>query len=156
MLWLIIPLVAFCSVIIAGYIRNFTQEELAEGERYFKILQIILSTSIAILLLFKLQASLPVIASAIVGIATAHFLKEKWLYLGISMVASLFISLEWYALIASLIFIYGLPYGTRHTKVWKNLVLFLLPFAFFFLKGFATEYSSIIAGFVAGSLLLRE
>jgi len=70
---------------------------------------------------------------------------------------SFFVSKEYNLLTASLIFIYGLFYGTlkidNYRKILFNFVIFSIPFLLFFIKEFILEYNSLFFGIVIGALI---
>src|SRR3989344_9458494 len=101
-----------------GYIlASKTKEELKEGEKYFKLTCSILSLIMGI---YSLTVSFNIIL-LIIGLILGFLISKEYLYFGL---------ISNNVFIASLIFIFGLPYGTLKYKKIKELNFNLILFVF--------------------------
>lgn len=111
-----IYLIALVGQFIGLILAKFTKEELKQGKIYFNILKNIILVSIIISTLFyKLD-----IIYLILGLVLALVIKKEYFYFGLISNNLLF---------SSLIFIYGLPYGSLNNNFKKliyNIPLFLI------------------------------
>jgi hypothetical protein len=95
-------------------------EELKAGEKYFKILKKILFVLIAAAFIYftkefgLILTGVSIIASALCYI---FLLDRPYIYLPLAVVFSIsFMDIGFLIIISSLIFLFGLPYGTLYTK----------------------------------------
>ena len=153
---LIIPLV---GLIFGFLLRKIAPEEVAPGRRYFLLLQRTLLLLICLLLLWMSPFSLVSLLVFLVGFGLSFFLRVRFLYLGLVMLASLSMSLDIAFLITSLTLLYSLPFGTQmKTKdpvraVIFHAVLYFLPFLLLLMP---VTLPPFFLAFVAGTLFLRE
>jgi|SRR3989344_6406757 len=153
---LVIALIAF-SGLLMGYALTFlAKEEIKPGQKYFIWLERLFRLIIILVLLWSMGTSKAMILPFIVGIIIGFFLKLRYLYLGIGLVAASALSLEIFMLIAALIFIYGFPYGSISSKLKLpfHVVLFFIPV--FIMLFFSPNNTSAILAFVAGALVLQK
>lgn len=144
----------FISCLFGYLIAKFTKEELKSGAIYFKILELIIILICCILFLFNDFNLLFFIIGLVIGI----IIRFEYLYFGLGLSSSLVFNQEFVFVISSLVFIYGLAYGSLiyYYKKWKYLVyssvLFILGF-FVYLLGY--NLISISSGALL-SIFLRK
>lgn len=113
-----IYLIAFIGQFVGLILAKLTKEEIKFGEIYFNLLKFIL---LIVIIAFSSVNDFNIFY-LIVGIILALIIKEEYFYFGLIANSLLF---------ASLIFIYGLPYGSfNHKKIFKfilNIPLFFIP-----------------------------
>lgn len=151
----LIFIVVFLSLIVGRYLRRVAKDEMHIGEKYFNFLEKIFLLLISLTLLFFSSGNWWIVFTFVLGLFIAQIIRSRWLYLGLALVSSMFISAEVTIFMASLIFIYGLIKGTLPNNITNKLVFFL-PLLLLLTKGFMIEYGFLISGFAAGALFLRE
>src|SRR3989344_4776882 len=143
---LLTGIIAFLGVIGGYALARIAPEELAPARFYLRTFQLITGMIIAGILLYLLQGNFNpiIIVLFLAGLGLGFFFNVPYLYLGSAYVLSAIASSHILLLVASLIFIFGLFYGTRYLKHINNifmitLALFFIPFILlFFLKGNVT------------------
>ena len=126
-----------------GYLlASKTKEELKEGEKYFKLtcLFLLLITGI-----YSLIISFNIILLTI-GLILGFLISKEYLYFGL-------ISNNVFT--ASLIFIFGLPYGTLKYKNLNQLNFNLILFVFSFIIGYFLNLYSLAGGALL-SILIKK
>ena len=147
MKYLFISFLVFLSFLIGNFIAKYTKDEIKTGKRYFLLLEKIL---LGIFILFLgIQAGFPGILGGILGIILAFFFPNPVIYLGIGLAfssGSLFLS--------SMVFLYGLVYGSlQHLgkKILPFFLFFMIPSVAVFVFPL-TSYAPFFLGFSAGAL----
>ena len=161
-------LISFLGVVFGGLIANFTKEELKSGEKYFRVLCILLMSIIITFVLYStlilntknlIYFALVLLFGAIIGL----YLRIKYFYFGLAFALTA-ISKQNFLLLASLVFLFGLPYGSLlflGKKFKKEAVISaILFFSAFFLVYIGSFLSQIFQNniayflaFSAGNLL---
>ncbi len=157
---IIASFIAFSGLFLGMLLAQIAPDEVKPGKKYFSILQYMLSTAIAIVLLYNVINSqgqyLAIVASFAVGIILAMLLKIKYIYLGIGLFSSA-LAKDVFALLASLIFIYSLPTGTLLVRKKVRLLLTsILAFAISSMALFMPLFNNYLAAFAAGALIGRK
>lgn len=146
-------ILVFLSLIFGKLLSCFTREEIKEGKKYFVLIEKILLILIALNLLIVKVSIFSLFI--FLGVIIYFFFKRISLFLGLSVVVSSFVNIEFGLLIASLVFIYLLAYS-RNLK-WKNIVfdclLFLIPISLIFVESFIKANLSIFLSIIAGSVI---
>ena len=137
--------VSFLGQFIGWFIANRTEEELKDGRRYF----LILTTSLlALLISFSIYYSFNVYL-LIIGLIIGYLINKEYLFFGI-------LSMKNDILLNSLIFVYGLPYGSLNYKsiriLLMNILLFFIPFLLLF---FNINFYNLGAGGLLGIMVKR-
>jgi len=151
-----LSLIAFSGLLFGILLGYINPEELKPGKKYFKIFCLLVLFSILLVLFFSYKFSIIGLA---LGVAIGFFLKKEYFYLGLSVVASYTLGLN--LLLSSLVFVYGLPYGSllilKSKKIWKeimfDLILFLIPFLLL-INNIVSNYINIFVGFLIGALVM--
>lgn len=100
--------------------------------------------------------------AGVLGFFTAKKWRKRYFYLGLAMVMAVLLeTTEAAVIIGSLIFVYGLPFGS--TKIqkgkWKEIgmhaILFAIPFLLLVMRS-SIRHHYLILAFIAGAVLLRE
>ncbi|MEW6063073.1 MAG: hypothetical protein AB1571_01745 [Nanoarchaeota archaeon] len=145
-------LLSFTGLLIGVLLAKLSPEEVKPGKKYFIILKKLVLLSIIITLVYYTKF---LFLSFFIGVLFAYFFNYAYLYLGLSLIVSV-ISKQFNLLIASFIFIYGLPYGTLLNKnILKKTVLYLLLFLaplLLIINNLNIIYTNIISSFVVGSI----
>ena len=117
--------IAFLGLLV-GYLLTFlAKEEIKPGKKYFVILERAILIILALVLLSQVWTSPAFIIPLIIGLLVGYFLKVRYLYLGLALAASITLSTEFFVLVASLIFLHGLPYGSISSKLKLPLHIIL-------------------------------
>lgn len=129
---MIYTLVAFIGSFLGYFIANFTREELKSGEKYFKILEILI---LIVLSVSFLHYSFNWILF-VFGLIFGAFFRKEYFYFGFGVFSN-FNNINFLA--SGLIFIYGLPYGSllfyrkKFFDLFYNLAWFFLPVVVYYL-----------------------
>ncbi len=153
---LLIALIAFLGL-LGGYVLTFlAKEEIKPGKKYFLILQRLILIALALLLLSKVWTTTAFIIPLILGLLVGFFLKVRYLYLGLALAAAVNLPMDFFVLVASLVFLYGLPYGSTSTKLKLpfHAVFFFIPVIIMLF--FSPNNVSYMLPFVAGTLILQK
>lgn len=142
-------LLGFIGILVGILIAKYTKEELKQGKKYFLWIERISLIIIFLILLFNFKLSWLVL----IGLVAGYFLPIEYLAFGLAI-----ISFE-NIIIACLVFIYGLPYGSlinkdKTKRVLKELILFILP-VLLLINNFGLIYQTEIISIAAGILLIR-
>jgi|SRR3989338_8536912 len=126
-----------------GYIlASKTKEELKQGKKYFKLTCLILLLLIGV---YSLTVSFNVIL-LVIGLILGFLISKEYLYFGL---------ISNNVFIASLIFIFGLPYGTLNYKNTKELNFNAILFIFSFAIGYFFNLYSLAGGALLGILIKK-
>ena len=138
-------LISFLGQFIGWFIANRTEEELKDGNKYFLVLTNLLIVS---LILFSIYYSFNIYL-LIIGLIIGFFINREYLFFSV-------LAMRNDVLLNSLIFIYGLPYGSLNYKsikiLFMNIPLFFIPFLLLFLN---INFYSLGAGGLLGILVKR-
>ena len=148
----LIPIISFLGILIGIFLKKIAKEEVKFGKfgsRYFIWMERAILLIIILTVLYFTENILIAALLAIVGFVVGIFLSE-YLFLGVSIVFGFLKSNEILLLLSSLVFLYGLPFGSilRNIKI-KHVLLVVLFFAPFFLLLFGIN-QDILIGFAAG------
>lgn len=159
----IAAVIAFLGLIIGQVLASQVKEELKIGKKWFKLI----SKVLLLIILFKLalltSLSLSFFIALLAGVLINYFLKRLYLYFGFLILMSSFMNLNDKLFFASLIFLFGLTFGSLiYTEKKKfnykgsliNLILFLLPFLFLLTKDFVVANGNLFTGFILGGLII--
>ncbi|MBS3159613.1 hypothetical protein J4436_02390 [Candidatus Woesearchaeota archaeon] len=109
---LFIPIGIIFGIILAKKI----PEEIKPGKKYFKLFEILLLTIIFLISLKEINYIL-----LFIGVIIGYFFTKEYFYFGLLNLSSLIISL---------VFIYGLPFGTinlnNKKEIIRNIILFFI------------------------------
>lgn len=150
---MIYVIVAFFGCIIGYLIAKFTKEELKQGVLYFKILELIILFCLSLLFLYYSFEPFLFIFGILIGI----ILRFEYFYFGFALFSNFFTN-DFAFLSSSLIFIYGLPYGSllyynkKFVNIFYSLVWFVLPFLIYF---FNYNMLSFAAGGLVSLFILK-
>ena len=126
--------IAVIGIFLGVIISRFTKDEFKQGSLYFKILEIII---LFVLTFITIKINFNYLLF-IFGIIIGFFVRYEYFYFGVSIVNTILVK-DFNFLISSLVFLYGLPFGTllnlKNIKsVILQIVLFLLPVVLYFLN----------------------
>jgi hypothetical protein len=152
--------IAFLGIIIGLILASRTKEELKIGKKYFILLGRLVFFTLIVFLLYKVSFNFLIILFFILGIFFSFKLNKVYFYLGLTLLLSSFISESFLIAITSLIFIFGLVYGTliysrKKINISFDLIYFLIPLILLFVKGFVVNNIEIFLSFVAGTLFFN-
>ena len=153
---LLIALIAFCGLLV-GYLLTFmAKEEIKPGRKYFSILERAVLIALVIVLLSQAWATKLFFIPLIIGTLVGYFLRFRYFYLGLALAASVTLSTDFFILVASLVFLHGLPYGSMSSKLKLpfHMILFFIPV--FIMLFFSPNNTSFLLPFVAGTLLFQK
>ena len=153
---LLIIIIAF-SGLLMGYLLTFlVKEEIKPGQKYFLWLERFFRLVIIIVLLWIIATPKAMLLPFILGIIVGFFLKIRYFYLGLAIAAASSLPVNMFVVVATLIFIYGFPYGSISSKLKLpfHAVLFFIPV--FIMLFFSPNNTSAILAFVAGALVLQK
>ncbi len=135
--FLIIGLISFLGLVVGIVINKFTKEEIKQGYKYFRILNIILLVLVLMIsLYFSLKISWILLILFLVAFLVLIYFKLMYLYLGLVFSLSYYSSDEIVLLITGLIFGYGLVYSAiridyfskeKMKKIFKEFLFYIVP-----------------------------
>mgnify|MGYP001582781392 CR=1 FL=1 len=148
------PIIAFVGVFIGVLLKKIAQEEIKFGKfggRYFIWMKRIILVLLIIFMLYSSGSYLYLLLGLVIGLILGIFLNE-YLFLGLSMAAG-FPDRNMLLVSSSLIFLYGLPYGSLFRKMRLNHIL-IITLLFFtpMLLLFFNVNQSLLVGLSAGGL----
>lgn len=152
-------MIAFSGLFFGHLLQYIAPEEIKPGKRYFISLQYILIAVLCITLLYEVSLHLNAgtIIAFFIGMASVLMMKLRYLYLGAAVFASSVILSKFFVLVASLVFLYGLPVGTLQKLKTKTLIIaFLSFFTPALLVALPQQFQYITLSFVIGSLAGRR
>ena len=147
-------IVSFLGLISGFFLNKITKEELEPGKKYFTLLSIAILLSIIILNIVPIVG---ILIGIVIGLILSYLIKNIYFYLGISALVSI-LSNENVALLAGLIFVFGLSYTALNYKevnrkfLLKSLVFFI-PFTLLLINIFP-GYHNLISGISIGGLII--
>ena len=154
---ILITLIAFVGLLIGKLLGFFVKEEIEQGKRYFLWARRLIALGLAIALMFNLSLGLHSAVGFIIGILMALFLNMRYFYLGLALLMAYAFGSNLVLLVASLIFLYGLVYGSLYPeKTLIAFVFYLIPMIFILFKDILYSYSDLVNGFLTGAILLLE
>ncbi len=156
MIKLLITIIAFSGLLI-GYLLTFlAKEEIKPGQKYFLWLERLFRLAIIVVLLWMIATPKAMLIPFILGIVVGLFLKFRYLYLGLGVAAASSLSIDVFVLVAALIFVYGLPYGSMSSKLKLpfHALFFFIPVLIMLF--FSPNNTSAVLAFVAGALVLQK
>ena len=142
---------SFLGLVFGVLLGFLTKEEYKPGKKYFEIIRRVVLFLMVVSLLYYSRSFFSAVFFGL-GFIVALYFRKSYFYLGLGLVA---LANFW---MMSLIFVFGLVYGTLSSKkYWKDyrkvvfplflqLVWVLIPLVFL---GFEFEY---LSGFAAGAL----
>ncbi len=154
-----LALITLLGIIVGIILTKISPEEILPGRKYFIFVKVLFLFCLAgTLLILGFEHSILYYFLFLLGIITGTFLHWTYMYLGFALAASF--STSYLALIASEIFIFGIPFGTLrklHKKLGLKKLLFLvLYFSLPFLLLFYFNISpNLIFAFCGGALFVR-
>ncbi|MBS3163649.1 hypothetical protein J4427_03080 [Candidatus Woesearchaeota archaeon] len=142
-------LLSFIGILIGILIAKYTKEELKQGKKYFLWIERASLILILLVIAFNFKLSWLVL----IGLMAGYFIPVQ--YLAFGLILTSFENI----IIACLIFIYGLPYGSlinkdKTKRVLKELILFIIP-ALLLINNFGLMYQKELISVAAGILLIR-
>ncbi len=146
----ILPFAAFIGLAAGIIVGKLSKEEFFANKKYLLLISRIILSALIIYLAYSSGNLL----AFLVGIAIGFFFRAAYLYLGMASASALMSPQS--LVVSSLIFLYGLPYGTLAfhkvslKPVLSHLLIFLLPFTIIIIW---PNYSSFLMPFSAGLLV---
>ncbi len=124
---LLIAFLVFLGVVFGRILRSLAKEEIKPGKKYFNSFGKLILAILVLVFLYS-NFSLLCFVGIIIGFLASFFFKEIYFYLGLGVFFSFLISKEYSLLVASLIFIYGLFYGTLKINNLRKILFTLVMF----------------------------
>lgn len=153
---LLIAVIAFLGLMVGYLLTVLAKEEIKPGKKYFLILQRVLLLALALVLLSQVWTKKVFIIPFILGIVVGYFLQFRYLYLGLALAASITLSVDFFVIVASLVFLHGLPYGSISSKLKLpfHALFFFIPVIIMIF--FSPNNADLLLPFVAGGLILQK
>ena len=131
---ILIPIISLLGIVIGVTLKKLAKEEIKFGKfgaRYFIWMKRIILLLIILVLIYFNQNIPILILTIIIGFIIAIFISE-YFFLGLALVFGFLNSKESLILLSSLVFLFGLPYGSILRRFKKEhlyvIPLFFLPF----------------------------
>lgn len=152
----LIAIIAFLGLLVGYLLTYLAKEEIKPGKKYFVMLERAILIVLALVLLSQVWTEKTFILPLVIGLITGYFLRIRYFYLGLALAASIALSMELFVLIASLIFLHGLPYGgiSSKLKLPLHIVLFFIPMVIMLF--FSPNNVNLLLPFVAGALVVQK
>ncbi len=155
MLEFLVPIIAFSGIFIGLLLKKIAKEEIKFGKfggKYFIWMKRIILLLLIIMLLYFSDNYLFIIAGIIIGLILGVFLSE-YLFLGMISVIGFLQSKDILLIISSLIFLYGMPYGSILRKIkLRQLISVTLSFFIPFLLLIVNLDLNLLIGISSGGL----
>ena len=145
-------IIAFLGL-IAGYILSkFTKEEIKVGRRYFIWLKKVILFILAIALIYNVWGDYWVLIGGVVLGFIIAFVINLYFFLGLALFSSFSISNNFVLLVAALVFMFGLAFGSliKKLNILGEVLLFALPFILIF---FSNVNVNLFLAISAGGLI---
>jgi len=153
---LIIAVIAFLGILAGHFLGKIAKEEVKPGWKNFKLLRRLFLLLLILTSLSLLWYSFEWILPFIVGFVLSLFIKQRYLFLGFTLVVASTFSSQAFFLFASLIFLYGLPYGTMQGLKKEDAYFFFIPFLLLFFPTQIATYNYTWLAVAAGTLFWKE
>ena len=160
-----ISLIAFLGLLAGIIIAFYTKEELESGKKYFDFMIKIIVFLIIITAIYQFKKNYMILAVFfILGLLAALIIRKNYLYLGMLLFASYSFGIGYLSIMACLIFLFGLPFGTlisfnnlKHKK--KIYYISISSFILFYLGLIVLynpifQYSPFVMAFGSGALFI--
>ncbi len=165
--WYLIIGASFFGLVFGSLLSFVAYSELRVGRIYLLILEKILLLLLVIVLVYPAWHNLVYLANGfLVGFVVSIFTKKLYFYLGLALFFSFSLTQDFLFIVASLIFLIGLPYGSRidtfpdkiltFKVLFFNLAFFMMPFLLVFISESVILYKELFLGFAAGALLYEN
>lgn len=146
---ILIVAIAFLGIVVGYILSKFTKEEIKLGRKYFIWLEKTILFILAVALIYNIWGDYWVLIGGVVFGFIVAFLINLYFFLGLALFSSFSISNDFVLLIAALVFMFGLPFGSLMKKlnILEEILLFALPFILVFFSNVNTNlFSAISAG----------
>tara|TARA_Y100000310_G_scaffold144893_1_gene144157 strand:- start:9563 stop:10036 length:474 start_codon:yes stop_codon:yes gene_type:complete len=153
---LLISLLAYIGCVIGAYLAKATKEEIVLGKKYFKIARKTIPLLLAIVLISTIFTNIIWIAPLLIGLIISKYVKHPYLFFGFALTVTALHSKTLLLITATIIFVYGLVYGSMEKEVLKNIPYFVVPLLLLTTPQFITPNIEIWLGLIAGTLLLQK
>jgi len=151
----LISLISFLGIIVGIILNKIAKEEIKFGKfgaRYFVWMKRIILILLIIIVTYFIENIALVLSFFIIGFILSIFLSE-YFSLSLAMLFGFLNESKVFIIISSLVFLYGLPYGSMLRRIKKEYVLILLFFFFPLLFVFIEIKQDILIGLVSGGCL---
>jgi len=157
---IIIFLISFSGLLCGRLLAHIAKEELPAGRRYFHRLQTTLLLLLVVILLYPALFNPLTIIGFLIGIVLGRYFRHRYFYLGLALTLSFMLPSPLLLLTASVIFLYGLPYGTLLKAATPEHIItlfmfFIAPLLLLFMKETLLPSLDIYLSVTAGALFLR-
>lgn len=125
----LVPIIVILGYFLGYIVKYFTRDELRSGRKWFKMIEKVLMVILAIGCLYYIKLSWSLVIGALLGYFTIKYLKP-YFYFGILSFLSFKFTDAYFIIINSLMFIFGLAYGSRK-KDYFVLLFFVFVLLFF-------------------------
>ena len=151
----LVSLISFLGVVVGFILNKLAKEEIKFGKfgaRYFVWMKRIILIALIIIAAYFTKNIALVLSFFIIGFILSIFLSE-YFSLSFAMLLGFLNGNKLLILIASLVFLYGLPYGSMLRRIKKEHFLILLFFFLPLLLIFININQDILIGLIAGGCL---
>src|SRR3989338_2784998 len=146
----LLPIVAFLGMVSGIITGRLAKEEFNENRRYVLFISRIILSILIVFLSYKSGS----ILSFLIGLVAGFFLTATYLYLGLAVASTLASPFSF--VVSTLVFLYGIPYGTLsfNTLNWRiiflHMIFFLAPFSILMIW---PSYSNVLVSLSSGLLI---
>ena len=152
---ILISIIAFLGSIAGVILARIAKEEIEPGKKYLNILQRVLLFILFMGFLYNIKLSIYSVLAFAIGFIVSALIKYKYFYLGIASTLSLIAYSQLTIFVNSIIFLYGLPYGSllkNNKKIIINAILYFIPLSLLLIRPQLVPIEHYIFAFAAGSL----
>ena len=152
---ILISIIAFLGSVAGIILARIAKEEIEPGKKYLNILQRVLLFILFIGFLYNTKLSIYSVLAFAIGFIVSTLIKYKYFYLGIASTLSLIAHSQLTIFVNSIIFLYGLPYGSLlkdNKKIIINAILYFIPLSLLLIRPQLVPIEHYIFAFAAGSL----
>lgn len=146
-------IVSFLGLIAGLIVAKAAKEEIKPGRKYFKVVIRVILFLLVVSFLFLSWTSLYVVVAFLVGLILARYFDRVYFYLGLGLAASVGSSENFFLLVNSLVFLFGLPYAgfIKLKEVYLDAIFFFIPLLLLLIP-IVFSYEHLLLGFVSGAL----
>ena len=150
---ILIGILAFLGILGGRLLAKIAEEEIKPGMKYFLALQRVILLALLLALMAPVMYTWTQVIPFLAGAVLSSLFKQRYFYHGLSLVAASALSPTIFFIVASLIFFYGLPYGTLNKEVKQLAIFFAIPFVLLLFPMMLKAYVTTWLAFAAGTQL---
>ena len=147
---IIVYLIAFFGVYLAGVLKRIDKDEVRSGSNYISFFNLLTVAGIVAVILFHSSFNWITPFLMFIGGLIGYFFYYPYFYLGLSLVASVLVGKELLLINSTIVFLFGVTYLK---KLNNELLYYILPLVLILVSFGLRDYVGYITPFVVGTLV---